>query len=148
MRMRRIPKTGDGKMVVVVVVMVNNALKGAKVVDRARNGDGSFLIKAILVLGLLQELDKQRMVDINNRNHEPLLLLANKNGQTSLGSLHLVPMVVKVREMNVEMEIQMEEVLMMLVTAAAAAEPHRKKLKAKESAKEKRAKGGMRRLRG
>lgn len=67
-------------MVVVVVVMVNNALKSAKVVDRAGDGDGSFLIEAILVLGLLQELDEERMVDINDRNHEPLLLLANKNG--------------------------------------------------------------------
>lgn len=80
MGMRRIPKTGDGKVVVVVVVMVNNALKSAKVVDRAGDGDGSFLIEAILVLGLLQELDEERMVDINDRNHEPLLLLANKNG--------------------------------------------------------------------
>ncbi|KGN49831.1 hypothetical protein Csa_000699 [Cucumis sativus] len=66
------------------------------------------------------------MVDINDRNEEPLLLLANKNGQTSLGSLHLVPMVVKMREMNVEMEIEMQEVLMMMLVAT---ETHRKKVK-------------------
>ena len=57
MGMRRIPETGDRKMVV-MVIMVNDALKGAKVVDRARNRDRSFLIEAILVLGLLQELNK------------------------------------------------------------------------------------------
>lgn len=39
-------------------------------------------------------------------------------------------MVVKMREMNVEMEIQMHEVVMMLIAAAAAAaEPHRKNVK-------------------
>lgn len=84
------------------------------------------------------------MVDINDRNDEPLLLLANKNGQTSFGSLHLVPMVVKMRKMNVEMEIQMQEVLMMLV----AAETHRKRQKVKVDVKEKKAKDGKKRLRG
>lgn len=130
MGMRRIPKTGDGKKMMGVMIVMNYALESTEVVDRARDGDRSFLVEAILVFGLLQEPSEQRMVNINDRNHEPLLLLADENCQTPLGSLHLVPMmmVVKVRQMNMEMEIQMQEVLMLVATAATAstaAKPHR-----------------------
>lgn len=122
-RRRRRPKT-NGKMVVVVngAVVVNDALKSAEVVDGAGDGDGTrvLVVEAILVLGVLQELKEERMVDINERDDEALLLLADENGETALGSVHLVG-VPEVRQMNVE--IEMEEVLMMMMLVAA--EHHR-----------------------
>lgn len=91
-------------------IMMNNALKCTEIINRARNWDRTFLIEAIFIFSVLQELHEQRMIDINDRNHEPLLFLANKNSQTALGSVRLAP-VMEVRQMK--MKIQRRKMLML-----------------------------------
>lgn len=114
-------------MVVLLVVvdwllLVNNALDGAKLLDVARYGDGSLLVKAKLFLSFLQQLHEERVVDVNHRDHKPLLLftLTHHDCQTPLWDvfqLFLVVMVVvvvvmdlvvvKVKVWHMDMEIQL-----------------------------------------
>ena len=104
-------------MVVVVMVMlmlffVDHASNIAKVLDVARDGDGSLLIESVLFLSFLQELHEERVVDIDHWDHKPLLLLplTYQDCQTPLRNIFqvLVFMVVeavKVRYMKVEIKV-------------------------------------------
>lgn len=67
-------------MVVVVVVVerffpVNHALDVPKLLHVARDGDSSLLIKAILLLSLLEQLHEERVIYVYHRHHKPLLFL-------------------------------------------------------------------------
>lgn len=137
-------KTGKGKMKTVVGV-VNNGVEGAELVGRAGDGDGSVVVEPMFLLGLLQQLHEERVVHINHRDHEPLLLLAHENGHEPLWNL-LAP--VPLVEMKVEIEMQ--------VVVLVAAEPHRELESPKRKREEKgvllvrwkMAKGRKRRWRG
>ncbi|KAK4788007.1 hypothetical protein SAY86_019326 [Trapa natans] len=41
-----------------------------------RDCDGALLVKSVLLLGLLEQLQEARVVDMGHRNHEPFLILA------------------------------------------------------------------------
>ena len=71
--------------VVVVVVMdvvirrrilVNQASNLAKLLDVAGDIDRAFLIEAVLLLRLPEQLREERVVHVHHRDHEPLLLRA------------------------------------------------------------------------
>ena len=67
-------------MVVVVMVMVmlffvDHASNIAKVLDVARDGDGSLLIESVLFLSFFQELHEERVIDIDHWDHKLLLFL-------------------------------------------------------------------------
>nr|ACU16104.1 unknown [Glycine max] len=71
-------------VVVVVVVMkglvpINQATNVSEFLNMARDGDGALLVKAILFLCLFQKLHEERVVDVNHRHHEPLLLFPLTN---------------------------------------------------------------------
>ncbi|KAF7146875.1 hypothetical protein RHSIM_Rhsim03G0213600 [Rhododendron simsii] len=82
----------EAKKVVVVVVVgvllisVNHALDMAELLDVARNVNGTLVIKPILFLGFLQQLNKEWVVDVYDRDYNPLLLLPlpHHNSQTAL----------------------------------------------------------------
>ena len=84
--MRSNPKTPDVVMMMIMIMMVmlmgrvalliNDALNGAKLIHVAGNGDGTLLIEAVLFLGLFEELHEERVIDVDHRYHEPLLLLS------------------------------------------------------------------------
>ena len=67
----------------------------------ARDADGALLIETVLLLGFLQELNEERVVEVNHRHHEPLLLFSQTNldRQTPLRNVsdsHLLVLVVVV----------------------------------------------------
>lgn len=66
---------------VMVVVMeglfpINQALDVPKLLDMARDGNGSFLIKTVLFLSFLQQLHEQRVIEVYHRHHKPLRFLS------------------------------------------------------------------------
>lgn len=97
-------------MVVGLLIFVNHALNMAELLDLARNVNGSLVIEPILFLGFLQQLHKERVVDVYDRDYNPLLLLPlpHHNSQTALrNDLHhhlllVVEMKMKVGEVQVE----------------------------------------------
>ncbi|KAL5538336.1 hypothetical protein UlMin_024264 [Ulmus minor] len=106
-------------MVMMVVLMgillINDFLNGPKLLHEARNSDGALLIKSILFLSFFEKLHEERMVDVDNRNHKPLLFfaLSNQDCQTPLWDvleLFMIFLLVVVMEMDVrkmDMEVQM-----------------------------------------
>lgn len=91
---------------------INHALDGPKLLYMARDGDGALLIKAILFLSLLQELNEQWVIEVHHRHHKSLLLftLANLDCQTPFWNisnhLFLPTMMMMMDEMRqVQMEI-------------------------------------------
>lgn len=91
---------------------VNHALNVPELLHMARDGDGALLIEPVLLLGFLQELNEERVVEVKHRHHEPLLLFshAHLDGQTPLrnvSAIHLLVLVVAVMMMKVR-EVQME----------------------------------------
>lgn len=99
-------------VVVVVIFFINQALYMAKFLHVARNIEGALVIKPKLFLSFLQQLRKQRMVYVNHRDYDPLLLLSltHHNCYAPLGnifpfSLPMV-MVVVMKMGSVQMEIQ------------------------------------------
>ena len=70
-------------MVVVMMmkglVPINQATNVSEFLNMARDGDGALLVKAILFLCLFQKLHEERVVDVNHRHHEPLLLFPLTN---------------------------------------------------------------------
>lgn len=101
-------------VVVVVIFLINQALYMAKLLHVARNIDGALVIKPELFLSFLQQLRKQRMIDVNHRDYDPLLLLSltNHNCYAPLGNIFpfslpmVVVVVVVVKVGSVQMEIQ------------------------------------------
>lgn len=65
-------------MVVVVVglVLINHPLNMLKFVNMARDGDCALVLKPVLFLGLLEKLQEERVVEVNHRHYEPLLLFS------------------------------------------------------------------------
>lgn len=109
-------------MVVVVVrvveglLPVNHALDVPKLLHVARDGDGALLIKAILFLSLLQELNEQWVIEVNHRHHKSLLLFTlahldcqapfwNISDPLFLPTMMTMVMMVKVKVRQVQMEI-------------------------------------------
>lgn len=106
------PKTPNMVMVM-MTIFVDHPLNITKLLDMARNGNRSFLIEPILILGYLQQLHKQWVVNINHWNHEPLLLFAltNHDSQTPFRDIFQVLLMMmeamKVRYMKVKIHMVM-----------------------------------------
>lgn len=71
-------------MVVERFFPVNHALDVPKLLHVARDGNSSLLIKAKLLLSLLEQLHEERVIYVYHRHHKPLLFLtlANLDRQT------------------------------------------------------------------
>lgn len=102
-------------VVVVILVMmvkrvfsVDHALDVSKLLDMAGNGDCPLLLKPVFLFGFLQQLHEERVIEVYHWDYESLLLLAlpHLDGQTPLWNIPvlLFPMVVKVREMQMEVQ--------------------------------------------
>lgn len=95
-------------VVVGLLIFVNHALNMAELLDLARNVNGSLVIETILFLGFLQQLHKEWVVDVYDRDYNPLLLLPlpHHNSQTALrNDLHhhlLLVVEMKVGEVQVK----------------------------------------------
>jgi len=68
-------------MVVVVkgLVPVNQAPNVSEFLNMARDGYGSLLVETVFFLCLLEKLHEERVVDVHDRHHEPLLLFSLTN---------------------------------------------------------------------
>ncbi|XP_054798492.1 uncharacterized protein LOC129303297 [Prosopis cineraria] len=120
--------------VVVSVFLVDDALDGAELLHVAGNSDRTFLIEAIFFFGLLQELQEERVVDVDHRNHEPLLLLSltHQYRETTFRNilqitilLLLVVQKVDVRKMEMKINhVVVAMVLLITVTVSTGDEPH------------------------
>ncbi|MED6111067.1 hypothetical protein PIB30_049014 [Stylosanthes scabra] len=94
------------RMAVVVVgegVPMNYPLHMPEVLDMAGDSDGpTVVVEAVLILGVLQKLHEERVVEVHEWNHEPLLLfslMTNLYRQTPLGHqplLSLLPHLLRV----------------------------------------------------
>ncbi|TKY64128.1 hypothetical protein E2542_SST14018 [Spatholobus suberectus] len=62
-------------MVVEGLVPINQATNVSEFLNMARDGYGSLLVETVLFLCLLEKLHEERVVDVHDRHHEPLLLL-------------------------------------------------------------------------
>ncbi|MGJ2918473.1 hypothetical protein ACR8KM_22575 [Salmonella enterica subsp. enterica serovar Paratyphi A] len=102
-------------VVVVVIFLINQVLYMAKLLHVARNIDGALVIKPELFLSFLQHWRKQRMINVNHRDYDPLLLLSltHHNCYAPLGNIFpfslpmvLMVVVVVVKMGSVQMEIQ------------------------------------------
>lgn len=113
-------------MIVVVMVMngilfVNHALNGTKLLHVARNGNGALLVESIFFLGSLQEVHEEWVVDVDHRDHKPLLLLSlsHHDRQTPLWDvfqfLLLMIVAMKVKVWNMKMKIQMVVVVVLVL---------------------------------
>lgn len=110
-------------MVVVVVMMrifaINQALDGAKLLHVARDGEGTFLIEPIFFFSLLQQVHEERVIEIDDRDHKPLLLLSltHQHSQAAFGDvlrIHVLLLVMgkgkgkmEVRHVHVKMKIDL-----------------------------------------
>lgn len=127
------PKAQEMVVVVVVVVeifLVDHALDVLEVLDVAGDGDGSFVIEAVLRLSLLEQLHKQRVVHVRHRYHEPFLLLLPLHPypyrNTPFRDHHLIMMlmVVVVVVVVVVMEMEIRHVQMEALEIFVDADPH------------------------
>ncbi|KAB8103865.1 hypothetical protein EE612_036461 [Oryza sativa] len=73
---------------VVVLLVVDDALDAAEVVDAAGDGDGALLLEPELLLGLLEEPHEQRVLQITHRHHEPLPLRSSSAAAHAAGPHH------------------------------------------------------------
>lgn len=99
-------------MVVVVMVvegllLINHALNGTELLNLTRNGDGSFLVESIFFLGFLQQVHEEWVVDVDHRDHKPLLLfsLSHHDCQTPLWNVFQF-LILLVMMMMVSMEVK------------------------------------------
>ena len=60
---------------VVVVVLINLALNGAELCDVAGEDEGPAVVEAVLLLGLLEELREEGVIDVHHGDDESLELL-------------------------------------------------------------------------
>lgn len=67
-----------------IALLLDGVLDASKVLDLAGDGDGALVIEAVLLLGLLEQPRKQRVVQIHDGDHEPLLVLAHPYGHAPL----------------------------------------------------------------
>lgn len=93
-----------------LLIFVNHALDMAELLEVARNVNGSLVIEPILFLGFLQQLHKERVVDVYDRDYNPLLLLLplpHHNSQTALRNVlhHHLLLVVEMKVGEVQVEI-------------------------------------------
>lgn len=112
-------------MVVVVVwriLLINDALDGAKLFNVAWNGDGTLVIKSILFLSFLQKMHEKWMVDVHHRYHKSLTLflsLSHHHCQTPLWNIvfhFFLLMAVKMDQMwQVDVEIDQMVLLILLL---------------------------------
>lgn len=117
-------------VVVVVVFPVNHTLNMTKFLNVTRNIERALVIKSVLFLGFFQQLHEQRMVDVNHRYDEPLLLLSltHHNRQAPfwyVPQIFLPMVVVKMDVRNVYMKIEMWLVLISATHFDRSATPRR-----------------------
>lgn len=109
-------------MVMVIMMMrfllVNHALNCAKLFHVAGNSNGAFLIKAIFFFCFFQQLKEERMVDVDHRDHKPLLLLSltHQDCQTPFWDVLQILLLMVV----VKMEIQM----VFMIVISSGCNPH------------------------
>lgn len=128
-------------MVELRVFLINYTLDMTKLLNVTGNINRTIMIETVLFLGFLQQLHKQRMIDIDHRYDESLLLLAltNHNRQTTLGYIPILFLpatasitLLMVMMMEVEMEIdqiQIQMVVVVVVVMIFIATTHISKLK-------------------
>ena len=63
-------------MVVVRFLLVNHVLNGSELFHMAGNSDRAFVIKPKFFFSLFQQLHEERVVEVDHRDHKPLLFLA------------------------------------------------------------------------
>ncbi|PON81205.1 hypothetical protein TorRG33x02_229450 [Trema orientale] len=142
MMMKPNPKTPNMVIMMMVVVvmrmmiiimmlvkrslLINDSLNGSELIHVARNGDRALLIESVLFLGFLEELHEERVVDVDNRNNEPLSLflsLSNHHGQTPLWDIFhdhffvllIIMMMMMMMEMNVRnMKVEIHVLLLIV----------------------------------
>nr|AFP55593.1 hypothetical protein [Rosa rugosa] len=116
-------------MVVVLLIvdrrllLINQALNGEELLHVARDSDRTVVVETVLLLGFLQQLNEERVVDVNHRNHKPLLLLAlaHYHRHTPFWDVHRF-LLQKVKTQMILVAVVVV-VVVHLVTAAAD-EPH------------------------
>ena len=99
-------------VVVVGLLLVNHALDIAKLLHMAWDGYGSFLLKPILLFCLLQQLHEQRMIDVNDGDDKPLLLLplTHQNCKTPLWDVPHLLLIITIP--MVDMHVEIEKILL------------------------------------
>lgn len=79
---------------VAALLLIHDALYAPELCHVAWDGNQTLLLETVLLLGFFEQLHEQRMIEINQRHHEPLLLLAlpHHDRQKTLGRyvLHLL----------------------------------------------------------
>ncbi|PON71994.1 hypothetical protein PanWU01x14_068360 [Parasponia andersonii] len=101
-------------------LLINDSLNGSELIHVARNGDRALLIESVLFLGFLEKLHEERVVDVDNRNNEPLSLflsLSNHHGQTPLWDIfhdHFFVLLMMMMEMNVR-NVKVEVHVLLLI---------------------------------
>lgn len=91
---------------VVGLLLVNHALHIAKLLHMAWDGDGSFLLKPILLFCLLQQLHEERMIEVNDRDDEPLLLLPLSHQHCKTALRDVPPLLLAAPMVNKHVEIE------------------------------------------
>lgn len=88
-------REGDAVVVLAEVVTVDEVLDAPELIHVAWDADGALLVEAELILRLLEEAPKQRVVHMHHRDHKslPLLSLPHDNPQETLRNIpQLLPL--------------------------------------------------------
>ena len=107
-----------------MLLLMNQVLNGTKIVDGAGNGDESLMLKPIFLFRFMQQVNKERVIEIHERNHKSLLLasLAHQNSQTPFRGvfgllLIMVMMKMEVRHDDLHISTHRDETIKKLVGA-------------------------------
>lgn len=108
------------------VLPVDRVLDAPENLDMARDRDGSLVIEPELFLGLFEQLPEERVIDVGDGDHKPLMLLSSSDHDCHAPSgdvlqLLLVVVVVKVQQVE-EVEVRVAPVGSHRFTAKAEAE--------------------------
>ena len=106
-----------------MLLLMNQVLIGTKIVHRAGNGDEVLMLKTIFLFSFLQQVNKEGVIEIHERNHKSLLQasLAHQNSQTPFrgvfGQLLMVMMKMEVRHDDLNISTHRDETIKKLVGA-------------------------------
>lgn len=110
------------------VLPVDRVLDAPENLDMARDRDGSLVIEPELFLGLFEQLPEERVIDVGDGDHKPLMLLSSSDHDCHAPSgdvlqllLVVVVVVVKVQQVE-EVEVRVAPVGSHRFTAKAEAE--------------------------
>lgn len=103
-------------MMMVRFFLINQALNGTKLFHVAGDGKRAFLIEAIFFLCLLKQVDEERMIEVNDRNHKSLLILAltHHDGQASFWDVLLFLMMMEMEE-RPHREMKIHQMMIMVL---------------------------------